>query len=102
LLPSVGGGLTVRAIERKEGLECTRSARLGPSGVGRPRVVGRRKGEGGPGSRTRARIEGRREAKHVGPRAISQSPYAPWSRQILTARLGGEGCRGPRRWRAET
>ena len=30
LLASVGGGLTVRAIERKEGLECTRSARLGP------------------------------------------------------------------------
>ena len=47
-------------------------------------------------SRTRARIEGMGEAKHVGPRAISQSPYAPWSRQILTARLGGEGCRGPR------
>ena len=40
MLPSVGGGLTVRAIERKEGLECTRSARLGgPSGVGRPREV---------------------------------------------------------------
>ena len=93
--------MTVRAIERKEGLECTRSARLGPSGVGRPRVVGRREGEGGPGSRTRARIEGRGEAKHVGPKAISQCPYAPWSRQILTARLGGEGCRGPRRWRAE-
>ena len=34
---------------------------LGPSGVGRPRVVGRREGEGGPGSRTRARIEGRGE-----------------------------------------
>ena len=28
MLPSVGGGLTVRAIERKEGLECKRSARL--------------------------------------------------------------------------
>ena len=55
------------AIERKEGLECTRSARLGPSGVGRPRVVGQREGEGGPGSSTRARIEGRGEAKHVGP-----------------------------------
>ena len=48
------------------------------------------------------RIEGRGEAKHVGPRAISQSPYAPWSRQILTtAGLGGEGYQGPRRWRAE-
>ena len=45
MLPSVGGGLAVRAIERKEGLECTRSARLGPSGVGRPRVVGQREGE---------------------------------------------------------
>ena len=44
MLPSIGGGLTVRAIERKEGLECTRSARLGPSGVGRPTVVGRREG----------------------------------------------------------
>ena len=42
---------------------CTRSARLGSSGVGRPRVVGRREGEKGPGSRTRARIEGRGEAK---------------------------------------
>ena len=52
MLPSVGGGLTVRAIKRKKELECTRSARLGPSGVGRPRVVGRREGEGGPGSRT--------------------------------------------------
>ena len=49
MLPPVGGGLTVRAIERKEGLECTRSAGLGPSGVGRPRVVERREGEGGPG-----------------------------------------------------
>ena len=29
-------------------------------------------------------------AKHVGPRAISQSPYAPWSRPIQRARLGGE------------
>ena len=103
LLPSVGGGPTVRAIERKVGLECKRKARLGPSGVGRPRVVGWREGGGGPGSRTRARIEGRGAAKHVGPSlgAISQSPYAPWSRQILTARVGGEGCRGPRRWRAE-
>ena len=43
MLPSVGDGLTVKAIERKEGLECARSARLGPSGVGRPRVVGRKK-----------------------------------------------------------
>ena len=77
MLPSVGVELTVRATERKEGLERARSARLGPSGVGSPRVVGRRGGEGGPGSRTRARIEGRGEAKHVGPRAISQSPYAP-------------------------
>ena len=79
MLTSVWGGLTVRAMERKEGLESTRSARLGPSGVGRPRVVGRREGEGGPESRTRARIEGRGEAKHVRPRAISQGP---WSRQI--------------------
>ena len=47
MLPSVGGGLTVKATERKEGLECTRSARLGPSGIGRPRVVGRRENEGG-------------------------------------------------------
>ena len=46
MLPSVWGGLTVRAIERKEGLECTRSARLGPCGVGRPRVVGRRESDG--------------------------------------------------------
>ena len=49
MLPSVGGGLTVRAIERKEGLdslECTRCARLGPSGVGRPRVVEWREGDG--------------------------------------------------------
>ena len=70
MLPSVGVGITVKEIEREEGLECTRSARLRPSGVGRPRVVGRREGEGGPGSRTRARIEGRGEAKHIGPRAI--------------------------------
>ena len=34
MLPSVGIGLTVKARERKEGLECTRNARLGPSGVG--------------------------------------------------------------------
>ena len=88
MLPSVGGGLTVRSRERKEGLECAKSARLGPSGVGRPRVVERREGEGGPGGRTRAKIEGRGEAKHVGPRAISQSSFAPWSRPILTARLG--------------
>ena len=46
MLPSVGDGLTVKAIERKEGLECTRSAKLGPSGVGRPRVVERRESEG--------------------------------------------------------
>ena len=71
MLPSVGGGLTVKAIEREEGLECTRSARLGPSGVGRPRVVE------GEKARTRARIEGRGEAKHVGLGAISKSPYAP-------------------------
>ena len=59
-LATISWGWTYsEAIERKEGLECTRSARLGPSGVGMPRVVGRREGEGGPGSRTRAKIEGR-------------------------------------------
>ena len=79
MLPSIGDG----GNREKRGLECTRSARLGPSGVGRPRMVGRREGEGGPESRTGARIEGRGEAKHVEPRAISQSLLAPWSRQIL-------------------
>ena len=44
MLPSVGDGLAMRAREINEGLECTRSARLGPSGVGRPSVVGRREG----------------------------------------------------------
>ena len=39
-----GRGTEIK-IERKEGLECTRSARLGPSGVGKPRVVGRREGD---------------------------------------------------------
>ena len=47
-------------------------------------------------------LRGGGEAKHVGPRAISQSPYVPWSRQILTTSLGGEGCQGLRRWRAAT
>ena len=46
-LATISSGWTYsEAIERKEGLECTRSARLGPSGVGRPRVVGRRESEG--------------------------------------------------------
>ena len=61
----------------KRGLECTRSARLGPSGDGRPRVAGRREGLRRPGCRTRARIDWRGGAKQVGPRAVSKSPYAP-------------------------
>ena len=95
MLPSVGGGLTVRAIERKEGLECTRRARLGPKGVGRPRVVGRRKGEGGSGSRTRARIEGRWEEKHavtLDPEQLARAPMRRpgWAERDVEVRVGGE------------
>ena len=51
-------------------------------------MVGRREGEGGPGSRTRARIEGRGEAKH--------GPGAERVEAMAKVKLGGSRAR-PRR-----
>ena len=92
MLPSVRGGLAVRASERKEGLECTRSTRLGPSGVGRPRVVGRKEGEGGPLKQDK---RGWGEQSTLDPEEVARAPMRPGAGR--SRRLGGEGCRGPRK-----
>ena len=48
MLPSAGGGLTVKAIERKEGLDCMRSARLGPVEMEGPEWLDREKAREDP------------------------------------------------------
>ena len=81
----------MRAIERKEGLECTRSAQAGtvPVELEGPEWLDGEKAREDPEAGQERGLRGGGKQSTLDPEQIcSQSPYAPWngSRQILTAR----------------
>ena len=70
-LATISWGWTYSEGNReKRGIRVHEECQAGTQWSWKAQSGGTERSEGGPGSRTRARIEGRGEAKHIGLRAI--------------------------------